>query len=52
MLEFYNGVLEAYHHLQETLRGLSEKLAHAEGRIERYWGVPLTGNGRQDLIAL
>ena len=52
MLDFYSGVLEAYHGLQKALRELSEKLALAEGRIEKYWGVPLTGSGEKDITVL
>ena len=52
MLDFYNGVSEAYHDLQRALRELSEKLALAEGRIEKYWGVPLAGTGEKDVAVL
>lgn len=41
MLAFHNQVLEVYQGLQAALKGLSEKMASAESRIEEYWGVPL-----------
>ena len=52
MLDFYGAVSEAYHGLNKALRELSEKLALAEGRIEKYWGVPLIGNGEKDVTVL
>ncbi len=52
MLDFYGAVSEAYHGLNKALRELSEKLALAKGRIEKYWGVPLTGNGEKDVTIL
>ena len=50
MLEFHSEVSESYHGLRKALRKLSEKLALAEGRIEKYWGVPLTDE--KDIIIL
>ena len=52
MLEFYGEVSDAYHGLHKALKELSEKLALAEGRIEKYWGVPLTGTGEKDITVL
>ena len=39
MLAFHDQVLGVYQVLQAALRDLSEKMACAEGRTERYWGV-------------
>ena len=39
MLAFHDQVLGVYKGLQGALRDLSEKMACAESRIERYWGV-------------
>ena len=52
MLEFHGGVLEVYHGLHRALRELSEKQALAEGRIERYWGIPLTVTREKDVTVL
>ena len=40
MLAFHSQALEAYRGLQSALREVSEKLAMAEGRLEKYWGIP------------
>ena len=52
MLSFHHDVMEGYQVLQTALRELSEKMARAESRIERYWGVPLTGKDREDVTVL
>ena len=52
MLAFHSQTMEAYDGLRCALKDLSEKLAAAEGRLERYWGLSLNGSGKQDVIVL
>ncbi|KAL2049560.1 hypothetical protein ABVK25_010139 [Lepraria finkii] len=52
MLGFHSQTLEAYHSLHIALRELSEKLVKAEGRLEKYWGIPLNGAGQKDITVL
>lgn len=51
MLAFHNEILDVYQGLQSALKALSEKMARAEGRIERYWGVP-TGSDNKDVTVV
>lgn len=52
MLAFHSQVFEAYQGLNSALKELSEKLAKAEGRIEKYWGISLNGTGKADITIL
>ena len=52
MLGFHSESLEAYRRLQGALKQLSEKLVNAEGRIERYWGMSLTGTAEKDMTVI
>ena len=52
MLAFHSQALEAYRGLQSALKEVSEKLAMAEGRLEKYWGIPLNGASRKDVTVL
>ncbi len=42
----------AYQGLQGALKELSEKLAAAEGRLEKYWGLSLNGTGKRDVTKI
>ena len=52
MLAFHSQILELYKGLQSALKEVSEKLAMAEGRLERYWGIPLNGLEKSDITVL
>ena len=52
MLAFHHQALEAYECLRVALRDVSIKLATAEGRLERYWGIPLVGTNKCDVTVL
>jgi len=52
MLAFYSQVFEAYQGLNSALKELSEKLAKAKGRIEKYWGISLNRTGKADITIL
>jgi len=52
MLAFHSQALEVYQVLQGALKDLSEKLAAAEGRLERYWGMSLNGTGNEDVTVI
>ena len=52
MLAFHNQTFEAYNRLQSALKELSEKMALAEGRLEKYWGISLNGTGSEDVTVI
>ena len=52
MLAFQDQTLQAYQTLQKALKELSDKLATAEGRLERYWGISLNGTGKPDVTTI
>lgn len=52
MLAFHSQALEVYQGLHSAMKELSEKLAKAEGRIEKYWGISLNGTGKEDVTVL
>lgn len=52
MLAFHSQTLEAYKGLQSALKELSEKLALADSRLERYWGISLNGTRKADVTVL
>ena len=52
MLAFHSECMQSYNILQVAFKELSEKMAIAEGRIERYWGITLYGCKEKDLTML
>lgn len=52
MLAFHHQTLQSFHMMQSALRELSDRMALAEGRLERYWGIPLNGAQRSDVTVL
>lgn len=52
MLAFHSQALEVYQDLQGALKELTEKLANAEGRLERYWGINLKGSRKKDVTVI
>jgi len=52
MLAFHSQTLDTYKGLQSALKELSEKLALADSRLERYWGISLNGTGKEDVTIL
>ena len=52
MMAFHNQALQAYQMQQSALQELSEKMALAEGRLEKYWGITLKDLGNEDLSVI
>ena len=52
MLAFHNQSTQAYEALQQAFRDLSDKMAVAEERLDRYWGIALTKAKDKDLTVL
>ncbi len=52
LLAFYNQTIELFQTLQSALKELSENIALAEGKLKKYWGIPLNGSSKSDLIIL
>ena len=50
LLAFHSECIRAFDILQLSFKELSERMATAEGRIEKYWGITL--NGENDLTGL
>lgn len=50
MLAFHADCTIAFEKMQVAFRELSEKMMLAEGRMERYWGISLSGE--KDIIIL
>ncbi len=52
MMAFHSQAFQAYQLQQSALQELSDKMALAEGRLEKYWGVSLASLGKCDLTVL
>jgi len=52
LLAFHSQTMESFQNLQSASKELSESMALAEGRLEKYWGIPLNSSGKNDLIVL
>ena len=52
MMAFHHQSTQAYEAMQQAFRELSEKMAMAEERLDRYWGIALTKAKDRDLTVL